>query len=54
MIPWGAEPWENYLYTMNYTASFDLQPVPVPGAFYWFGTSLIALGTAARRKQRTK
>jgi hypothetical protein len=53
-IPEGSEPWENYLYSMNYTASFDLQPVPVPGAFYLFGTSLIALSTASRRKQRAK
>lgn len=53
-VPWDGESWSNHLYTMNYTASFDLQPVPLPGAVYLFGTSLIALGTAARRKQRTK
>src|SRR6478736_4238782 len=40
LIPWDGEPWSNYLYTMNYTASFDLQPVPVPGAGYLFGSSL--------------
>jgi hypothetical protein len=50
-VPWDGEPWSNYLHSMNYTASFDLQPVPIPGAFYLFGTGLVALGAASRKKR---
>jgi len=50
----GSEPWSNYLYTMNYTAAFDVQPIPLPSTIYLFITSLIALPSFFRKKNEHK
>ncbi len=54
-IPVGADPSlnANYLNTMKYTATFNLQTVPLPSGIYLFITSLIALPSIARNITKT-
>lgn len=49
LIPYGGEPWSNYLYSMSYTAAFDVQPVPLPNTLYLMATALMTLAGMRRK-----